>query len=51
MILNVDVGLEMGVMVQPVVAQAADALTLRLCNVTASPVDPAPRAFSYIVLR
>jgi hypothetical protein len=34
-----------------VVAQAADTLTLRLCNVTAAPVDPAARPFSYIVLR
>ena len=36
---------------EPVVAQTADTLTLRLCNVTAGPVAPAPRAFSYIVLR
>ncbi len=51
MILNVEAGLEMGIMVQPVVAPAADTLTLRLCNVTAAPVDPAARAFSYIVVR
>ena len=50
-ILNVDAGLEMGVMAQPVVAKAADTLTVRLCNVTAGAIDPAPRPFSYIVLR